>query len=99
MKKLITFAAAALFAFSSLISVAQSDKKADQQKAKQETKEKKQEVKQEAPTEKAGEAKLKKDGTPDKRYKENKEAEKPAGPLKKDGTPDKRYKENKTEKK
>lgn len=33
-------------------------------------------------------AKLKKDGTPDKRYKENKK-------LKKDGTPDKRYKENK----
>jgi hypothetical protein len=31
-------------------------------------------------------AKMKKDGTPDKRYKENKH-------LKKDGTPDKRYKE------
>jgi len=36
---------------------------------------------------------LKKDGTPDKRYKQNKTA---AGPLKKDGTPDKRYKANKT---
>ncbi|WP_294284538.1 hypothetical protein [uncultured Chryseobacterium sp.] len=33
-------------------------------------------------------AKMKKDGTPDKRYKENKN-------LKKDGTPDKRYKANK----
>lgn len=33
-------------------------------------------------------AKMKKDGTPDKRYKENKK-------IKKDGTPDKRYKENK----
>lgn len=32
--------------------------------------------------------KLKKDGTPDKRYKQNKK-------LKKDGTPDRRYKENK----
>lgn len=32
--------------------------------------------------------KMKKDGTPDKRYKENKH-------LKADGTPDKRYKENK----
>ncbi|CAG5018095.1 hypothetical protein DYBT9275_05925 [Dyadobacter sp. CECT 9275] len=32
--------------------------------------------------------KLKKDGTPDKRYAENKK-------LKKDGTPDKRYKEHK----
>lgn len=37
----------------------------------------------------AATAPLKKDGTPDKRYKENKK-------LKKDGTPDKRYKENKT---
>jgi hypothetical protein len=33
-------------------------------------------------------SKTKKDGTPDKRYKENKK-------LKKDGTPDKRYKDNK----
>ncbi|MEX1190055.1 MAG: hypothetical protein WED33_12415 [Bacteroidia bacterium] len=33
--------------------------------------------------------KTKKDGTPDRRYKENKS-------LKKDGTPDKRYKENKS---
>lgn len=37
-------------------------------------------------------APLKKDGTPDKRFKENKA---PKGPLKKDGTPDKRFKENK----
>ncbi|MRG43806.1 hypothetical protein GFS24_01705 [Chitinophaga sp. SYP-B3965] len=35
---------------------------------------------------------LKKDGTKDKRFKENKKAD---GPLKKDGTPDKRFKENK----
>ena len=40
--------------------------------------------------------KMKKDGTPDKRYKENKKEEAAAGPTKKDGTPDKRYKENKT---
>lgn len=42
--------------------------------------------------------KMKKDGTPDKRFKENKEpkeAAKPAGPLKKDGTPDMRHKANK----
>lgn len=39
---------------------------------------------------------LKKDGTPDKRYKENKQPEKEVtGPTKKDGTPDMRYKENK----
>lgn len=39
---------------------------------------------------------LKKDGTPDKRYKENKGlANSTAKHVKKDGTPDKRYKENK----
>jgi hypothetical protein len=45
--------------------------------------------------------KVKKDGTPDMRYKENKESVKPApaGPAKKDGTPDMRYKENKKPKK
>jgi hypothetical protein len=39
----------------------------------------------------------KKDGTPDMRYKANKDAAKakPAGPVKKDGTPDMRYKANK----
>ncbi|MBI2284573.1 MAG: hypothetical protein HYU71_12745 [Bacteroidetes bacterium] len=43
-------------------------------------------------------APVKKDGTPDMRYKANKEAAKtaaPAGPLKKDGTPDMRHKANK----
>jgi hypothetical protein len=35
---------------------------------------------------------VKKDGTPDKRFKANKDT---AGPKKKDGTPDKRYKANK----
>ena len=39
--------------------------------------------------------KTKKDGTPDKRFKENKAAAKQETKhLKKDGTPDKRYKEN-----
>jgi hypothetical protein len=40
---------------------------------------------------------LKKDGTADMRYKENKNAAKvkPVGPLKKDSTPDMRYKANK----
>jgi len=37
----------------------------------------------------------KKDGTPDMRYKANKQAAAPAGPTKKDGTPDMRYKANK----
>ena len=41
--------------------------------------------------------KMKKDGTPDMRYKENKEAAKAKknGPMKKDGTPDMRHKANK----
>lgn len=38
---------------------------------------------------------VKADGTPDKRYKENKATAKAAGPVKKDGTPDMRYKANK----
>ncbi|MDE3125593.1 MAG: hypothetical protein KGK14_08775 [Bacteroidota bacterium] len=38
---------------------------------------------------------VKKDGTADMRYKENKEKKEVAGPKKKDGTPDMRYKANK----
>jgi len=38
---------------------------------------------------------LKANGTPDKRYKENKTTVKAAGPMKKNGTPDMRYKANK----
>ena len=45
-------------------------------------------VKAAKPTAAKPAVKLKKDGTPDKRYKENQK-------LKKDGTPDKRYKTNK----
>lgn len=41
-------------------------------------------------------SKIKKDGTPDKRFKENKTTAKTTGPVKKDGTPDMRYKDNKT---
>lgn len=45
---------------------------------------------------KSGATKLKSDGTPDMRYKENKKANtSKVKHLKKDGTPDKRYKENK----
>ena len=49
-----------------------------------------------APSEKKA-PKMKKDGTPDMRHKENKEAAKKAapGPMKKDGTPDMRHKANK----
>jgi hypothetical protein len=38
---------------------------------------------------------MKADGTPDKRYKENKTTATASGPLKKNGTPDMRYKANK----
>jgi hypothetical protein len=38
---------------------------------------------------------IKKDGTPDKRFKSNAATTPAAGPVKKDGTPDKRYKANK----
>lgn len=38
---------------------------------------------------------VKKDGTADKRFKENKTVVKTVGPVKKDGTPDKRFKANK----
>lgn len=44
-----------------------------------------------APAEGSTAKKMKKDGTPDKRYKENKH-------VKKDGTADKRFKENKDKK-
>lgn len=39
--------------------------------------------------------KMKKDGTPDKRFKENKTTAVTTAPKKKDGTPDMRYKANK----
>ena len=48
-----------------------------------------------AKTAKAAAGPAKSDGTPDMRYKANKEATKQAGPTKKDGTPDMRYKDNK----
>lgn len=37
---------------------------------------------------------MKKDGTPDRRYKDNKKMKAAAGPTKKDGTADMRYKAN-----
>jgi len=51
-----------------------------------------------AKADQAAAPKMKKDGTPDMRYKENKETKQtaaPAGPTKKDGTPDMRHKANK----
>lgn len=57
------------------------------QKAKEKTTAQKSQTVKKAPV-KNSTVKLKKDGTPDKRYKANQK-------LKKDGTLDKRYKENK----
>ena len=85
MKKIVTLLACVAFVFNSLLGFAQEDKKSKKTETKQETPSKKEE----------GGQKLKKDGTPDMRYKENKEAAKKTGPTKKDGTPDMRYKENK----
>ena len=48
-----------------------------------------------APAKTSTTAPVKKDGTPDMRYKANKEAAAPVTHTKNDGTPDKRYKENK----
>ena len=63
-----------------------SEKKVEKEKRKAEGQEMRTKAKAEAKSN--GAAKTKADGTPDKRYKENKK-------LKADGTPDKRYKENK----
>jgi hypothetical protein len=87
MKKLL-IAACMLFAFTG-IATAQAAKKTTMTAVKSEAPQAKV-VKMESA------AIVKKDGTPDKRFKANKEAPAaPAGPVKKDGTPDKRYKANK----
>lgn len=77
MRKLI-LAVIALLGLTLSTTAQQKPKKADKAK----TEAKKEEAK----------APLKKDGTPDKRFKENKETK---VVLKKDGTPDKRFKEKK----
>lgn len=88
MRKLI-LAAVALLGFT-LSGQAQDMKKAAA-KTEKATQEAKKEVKKAADKAAAdGKVVLKKDGTPDKRYKQTKEVV-----LKKDGTPDKRYKQNK----
>jgi len=58
-------------------------------------------AKQDAKAAKPATSHVKKDGTPDKRFKENKDAATTAKTthVKKDGTPDKRFKENKDAKK
>jgi hypothetical protein len=77
----------------SSVSFAQTQGK-DPKKAKATTEKKAPAKKDDAGKDTKG-TKLKKDGTPDMRYKENKDAAKKQGKTKKDGTPDMRYKENK----
>lgn len=93
MKKILSFFLA--LAISSSLVFGQDAQKASDGKTGDKKKE--QTAKQEPAKSdvKATTTKTKKDGTPDMRYKENKEAKKTAGPTKKDGTPDMRYKSNK----
>jgi len=93
MKKILTLAAIALFSIS--VSFAQSTAPVKQAPKKASTTVKTETKKAEKKAESAG-TKLKADGTPDMRYKENKATKAaPAGPKKKDGTADMRYKTNK----
>lgn len=109
MRKIFTLAVIALFGISASFAqtaattVKQAPKKAAttvKTETKKATTTAKADVKNEAKKaekkmESAG-AKLKADGTPDMRYKENKETKVvTAGPKKKDGTADMRYKANK----
>lgn len=108
MKKIIALFTVFAFAFNMVIAqeagkskAAEGKKEAKTEKAQKSDKEAVKAPKEaDAKAASTGEPKTKKDGTPDMRYKENKDAKKeaPAGPLKKDGTPDKRYKENKDSK-
>jgi len=93
MKKLI-IAACMFFGFAG---IASAQKPTDaKQKPKQKT-EKSAVVKKDKPAIAKPASMTKADGTPDMRFKANKEKKAPAtGPTKKDGTLDKRYKANKT---
>lgn len=93
MKKLLTLAAIALFGFSTTFAQTATTVKQAPKKAVTATKTETKKVEKKVST---TSAKLKADGTPDMRYKENKETKKVvAGPKKKDGTADMRYKANK----
>ncbi|GAB1463298.1 hypothetical protein [Pedobacter sp. UBA4863] len=84
MKKLLTLAAIALFGLSTTFAQTVTTVKQTPKKTTVTTKTKSTSVK------------LKADGTPDMRYKENKAVKANiAGPKKKDGTADMRYKANK----
>lgn len=95
MKKIITALLIFIGTFAFMSANAQQKKPAKKSTvtAKAKTSQKKVEFKKPETT---GKTMMKKNGTPDMRYKANKEAaKKSAGPLKKNGTPDMRYKANK----
>lgn len=83
MKNLITIL---LLTFGLGLGTAQTTQKTTS--TKKEVKQTKKEAIKAKETKASDTPKLKKDGTPDRRYKQNQK-------LKKDGTPDRRYKENK----
>lgn len=92
MKKILTGVLALLMG----ASVAMAQTPAKQEKAKAAHRSEKPDQKAQRPALDSAGKPIKKDGTADKRFKENKPAKDTArGPLKKDGTPDKRFKENK----
>ena len=94
MKK-IALIVSMLFGFAAF-SQAQTTPPKDAKKAKTTTAKSTAAPKTAATTAKPAVGPTKKDGTPDMRYKANKDAAKtPPAHLKKDGTPDMRYKENK----
>ena len=94
MKKVVLLFAVLLGLQLSFTSVYAQNKKVEKKNEQGMKKEDKKEAKAESKN-----PKLKKDGTPDMRYKENQEAAKAQPPLKKDGTPDKRFQQNKEAKK
>lgn len=93
MKKLLTLAAIALFGFSTTFAQTATTVKQAPKKAVTATKTEAKKADKKVTT---TTTKLKADGTPDMRYKENKTTKVvTAGPKKKDGTADMRYKANK----
>ncbi|TWW02523.1 hypothetical protein [Chitinophaga pinensis] len=95
MKKIVTGVLAFLMGAS--IAVAQTPATGTQDKTKAEHRAEKPGQKAHKPALDTTGRPMKKDGTPDKRFKDNQENKdgKAQGPMKKDGTPDKRFKENK----
>lgn len=100
MKKIVTGVLA--FLMGATIVVAQQPATSTPEKAKTEHRGEKPGQKGHKPAGDTTGRPVKKDGTPDKRFKDNQENKdgkpQPQGQVKKDGTPDKRFKENKDNK-